>query len=148
MRRLTWTIMGIALGVIPVAAPAQDAKDAVLTVTVFRRALESGNETAALRLLAPELLIYESGDQDRSRSNYAKHHLGADMAFLAKAKVRVLEQTSSGDRGLAWVATRSRIVSGARELIGTETMVLRSGTDGWRIVHIHWSSRPATRNDD
>jgi ketosteroid isomerase-like protein len=25
-------------------------------------------------------------------------------------------------------------------MASTETMVLRSGADGWKIVHIHWSS--------
>jgi hypothetical protein len=26
-------------------------------------------------------------------------------------------------------------------LLSTETLVLRRGVSGWRIVHIHWSSR-------
>jgi ketosteroid isomerase-like protein len=26
-------------------------------------------------------------------------------------------------------------------MLSTETMVLRRGTSGWKIVHIHWSSR-------
>ena len=27
----------------------------------------------------------------------------------------------------------------------TETMVLRKAADGWKIVHIHWSSRRANK---
>jgi ketosteroid isomerase-like protein len=27
-------------------------------------------------------------------------------------------------------------------LLSTETMVLKNTPNGWRIVHIHWSSRP------
>jgi len=30
------------------------------------------------------------------------------------------------------------------KLVSTETMILRKNADGWRIVHIHWSSRPAS----
>lgn len=148
MRRLTWAIVGIALGAVPIALPAQDAASPVSTVNAFRQALETGNERAALELLAPELLVYESGDQNRTRSEYAAHHLMADMAFLAKVRVRVLDQSTSAEGALAWVATRSRITGGPIDLIGTETMVLRRDPDGWRIVHVHWSSRPATRNDD
>lgn len=148
MTRLIQVILGLALGTIPLALPAQDQASPVRTVNAFRLALERGNEGAALELLAPELLVYESGDQNRTRGEYAAHHLTADMAFLAKSRVRVLDQRASGDGALAWVATRSRITWPSGDLVGTETMVLRREPDGWRIVHVHWSSRPATRNDD
>lgn len=148
MKPWIWAIVGIALGALPVALPAQDAASPVDTVKAFRQALESGNERAALEFLAPELLVYESGDQNRSRGDYAGHHLHADMAFLAKVKVHVLDQIASSEGALAWVATRSRIAGGGADLVGTETMVLRREAAGWRIVHVHWSSRPATRNDE
>jgi hypothetical protein len=148
MRRLIGVILGLTLGAVPAISQAQDQASPLATVNAFRLALESGRESAALELLAPELLVYESGDLNRTRSEYAAHHLTADMAFLAKALVRVLDQRTSGDGALAWVATRSRITWPSGDLVGTETMVLRREPDGWRIVHVHWSSRPATRNDD
>ncbi len=45
---------------------------------------------------------------------------------------------------LAWVATGARMRTTRQkqlDLVTTETMVLRKMTDGWRIVHIHWSNR-------
>jgi ketosteroid isomerase-like protein len=50
----------------------------------------------------------------------------------------------SGD--LSWVATESELHATddgkPMTLLSTETMVLRKTDGGWRIVHIHWSSRP------
>ena len=148
MTPLLRVILGLALGAVAVTLPAQDQASPVRTVNAFRLALESGNESAALEFLAPELLVYESGDQNRTRSEYAAQHLKADMAYLAKVRVRVLEQTASGEGTLAWVATRSRITGASGDFVGTETLVLRREPLGWRIVHVHWSSRPATRKDD
>lgn len=147
MARLIRVFLGIALGSAALPLPAQDNLSPVRTVNAFRLALETGNETAALELLTPELLVYELGDQDRTRGEYAAHHLRADMAFLAKVRVRVLEQSASEDGALAWVVTRSRISGASANSVGTETMVLRRNAQGWRVVHIHWSSRPAKPDD-
>ncbi|WP_379655388.1 nuclear transport factor 2 family protein [Pseudoxanthomonas sp. UC19_8] len=47
---------------------------------------------------------------------------------------------------LAWVGSESELHASKDgkplTLLSTETMVLKRGTQGWRIVHIHWSSRP------
>lgn len=148
MNRLIGLVIGMVLGVVPFGLSATDSATPVGAVNAFRHALASGDEQAALALLAPELLVYETGDQNRTRGEYAAHHLKADMAFLANARVRVLDQRTSADGALASVATRSRITWPSGDLVGTETMVLRREPDGWRIVHVHWSSRPAARNDD
>ena len=148
---MQWQMRTVLVGLLwgaTLAALAGDAVEPVATVNAFRRALESGDARTAEGVLAPELLVYESGDQDRSRSDYVRHHMEADMAFLAKAKVRVLEQQGSSQGDLAWVTTRSRIASGSGNTLGAETMILRRGGDGWRIVHIHWSSSPASKEDD
>ncbi len=141
-------ILGIALGAASPGLLADETGTPEAAAAAFRRALEGGSEAAVLALLAPELLVYESGDRDRSRAEYAAHHLRADLAFLAKARVRILEQAASAEGAFAWVATRSRIVSPPTDLIGTETLVLRRTAEGWRIAHVHWSSRPARREDD
>lgn len=148
MRWFIAGIFGIAIGAGSPGLLASDAATPEATAAAFRRALESGSEQAVLALLAPEALVYESGDRNRSRGEYAAHHLSSDMALLAKAHVRVLEQAASTEGSLAWVATRSRIVAPAADLISTETLVLRRTAPGWRIAHIHWSSRPARREDD
>ena len=148
MRRLIGVILGLTLGAVPAISQAEDQASPLATVNAFRLALESGRESAALELLAPELLVYESGDLNRTRNEYAAQHLKADVAYLAKVRVRVLEQTASGEGTLAWVATRSRITGASGDFVGTETLMLRRESVGWRIVHVHWSSRPATRNDE
>ena len=51
---------------------------------------------------------------------------------------------SAGD--LAWIGSESELHASKDgkpvTLLSTETMVLRKTGADWRIVHIHWSSRP------
>jgi len=141
-------LASFALATAMTSAGAGEISGPAETANSFRRALENGNRQAVLELLAPEVLIYESGDIDRSRDDYAAHHLDADLAFLAKAKVRVLEQKVLQEGGVAWVATRTSTQSGERRHLGTETLVLTRQAERWRIVHVHWSSRRATPKDD
>jgi ketosteroid isomerase-like protein len=97
-------------------------------------------------LLDPGVLIYESGGVERSRDEYAAHHLPSDAKFLKSMKHRLLSRTGDAVNDLAWVASEANLsgtVNGKSvNMISTETMILRKRPDGWRIVHIHWSSRP------
>lgn len=110
----------------------------------FLKALASGNAKDAQRWLAPDVLVYESGHAENSRDQYVSEHMKGDMEFLSKAKIERLEQSSNGGANIAWVTSRTRIrgQSGGKPLdvISTETMVLTSEKEGWRIKHIHWSS--------
>jgi ketosteroid isomerase-like protein len=69
------------------------------------------------------------------------------MAFLHDTQYTVLRQTGDRVGDLAWVASEASITgrSGDRSvaLMSTETLVLKKAAKGWRIVHVHWSSRPA-----
>ena len=120
--------------------------DPLGTASAFGAALAAGDEATVKSLLAPDVLIYESGGQENSRDEYAAHHMKADMAFLAKAQVQVIERKHGASGDLAWVATRSRTTGTyqdkAFDIYGTESLVLRRTTAGWRIVHVQWSSRP------
>jgi mono/diheme cytochrome c family protein len=121
------------------------AVEPIAVVDRFFRALASGDTNSAGALLDPKVLIYESGGAERSRTEYESHHLRADAAFLKTAQHRLLSRTGDAIGDLAWVATESRLTTKgtkATDLISTETMVLRKTSQGWRIVHIHWSSRP------
>lgn len=116
-------------------------------VAAFTRALAAEDRDAALALLHPELLVFETGAAEISRDEYAGHHLPHDMAFMAKATLTPLSRRSriAGDQ--AWVATRSRLQAEhegkSLDLTNTETMVLERSDKDWRIAHIHWStSRP------
>jgi uncharacterized membrane protein/ketosteroid isomerase-like protein len=121
-----------------VAAPAA-------VIDEFAAALAGGDLDRARRLLDPQVKIFESGNVERSAEEYASHHLHSDSAFLKDARVSLLSRSGDAAGDLAWVATESAIegVSGGG-LLSTETMVLRNTQAGWRIAHIHWSSRPLT----
>ena len=122
--------------------------DPLDVVNGFQEALRRGDGQTARALLAPDVLIYESGGQERSRNEYAGGHLAGDIAFMAGAKVEKLDQSEMTSADLAVVTTRSRLAASSKGkpvvLLSTETMVLRRVADRWQIAHIHWSSRPAS----
>ncbi len=130
----------------PTAAPK--ARDPVGAASAFAAALSRGDEATVKSLLAEDVVIYESGGQESSREEYASHHMKSDMAFLAGLAVKLVERKQGGNDDLAWVLTRSRIIGmykgKAVDLHSTESLVLKRVSGVWRIVHIHWSSQPAT----
>lgn len=128
-------------------AQARDLTDPIAVAGAFGAALAAGDEAMVRKLLASDVLIYESGGQEASLEEYAAHHMKADMAFLAGAQAHVLERKHGSNDDLAWVATRSRITGTHKDkpvdILSTETLVLKRMPGGWRIVHVQWSSRPA-----
>lgn len=140
----TFVLFGVVPSSTGVEGPAnQDTPET--TVDAFHQALKVGDRDAALALLAPEVVIFESGGAEMSRTEYASHHLGGDMKFSAAVDTEVVDRQSGSDGKSAWVLTRSqtRGTYGDREINakGTETMILVNIDGSWRIVHIHWSSR-------
>ncbi|MCZ6727005.1 MAG: nuclear transport factor 2 family protein [Acidobacteria bacterium] len=115
------------------------------TVAAFHAALSSADRDAALAVLDPEVLIFESGGAELSRDEYAAHHLGGDMEFSAATARTIVDQRSGRSDEVAWVLTRSKTSGTFRDkaidVRGVETMLLRRTEHGWRIVHVHWSSR-------
>ena len=127
----------------PAAGPA--AASPLAAVEALQKAMKSGDADAVKSWLAPDVLIYEGGGAERSRDEYAGHHLPADMAFMKSARIDVLKRSSGGDGDAAWVTTESRIRGESSkgkplEVASTETALLRKTAEGWRIVHLHWSS--------
>lgn len=114
-------------------------------VDAFHAALAAGDSAAALRLLDPEVVVFESGGVERSRDEYRSHHLGADMAFEAATRREIIKQTAQVYGDLALVLSEVRSTGEVRgrtvDRVGVETMLLRRTRKAWRIVHIHWSSR-------
>lgn len=123
-----------------------EAQAAVDTVDRFSAALKAGDLKTVESLLDPEVLILESGGAERNRQEYLSHHATSDAQFLKDAQIRLLNRTAKRNDDLAWVGSESEIDT--REdgkpfaLLSTETMVLKVVGGHWRIVHIHWSSRP------
>ena len=128
-----------------VGSVAAEAAEAATTVDAFHAALKAGDTAGALTLLAPEVMIFEEGGAERSRDEYASHHLGSDAAFAAASEATVTRRSGWADGDVAWVTSEGRTTGQfngrAVDRLTTETMVLRRHADGWRIHHIHWSSR-------
>jgi len=124
---------------------AAEAVGAATVVDAFHAALKAGNTAAALALLAPEVMIFEEGGAERSRDEYASHHLGSDAAFAAASEATVSRRSGWADGDVAWITSEGRTTGQfngrAVDRLTAETMVLKRHADGWRIHHIHWSSR-------
>ena len=124
-----------------------EAAEAARVVDAFHAALEHGEAAAALALLADDVLIFEGGGAERSKTEYAQHHLAADAAFSAAVPSVQSRRLARAGLDSAWVATESRTTGEFNgrpiDSLSVETMVLRREADGWRISHIHWSSHAA-----
>lgn len=148
-RRRFFCLLGV---LVPASLVAHEAHDNTpgQTVALFHEAQASGDKERVLELLDPEVVIFESGGAELSRDQYASHHLDADMAFSAATTQTTVEQKEDHAGDTAWVLTRSETRGTFRDReidnLGTETVVLRRGEHGWRIVHIHWSSRPRSKS--
>ncbi len=131
----------------PAAASVANAAAAtpVAVVDAFHAALTSADPRKALDFLAEDVLIFKSGGVERSRTEYASHHLAADAAFSASVR-RTLVSRSHGEVGNAAWVTSVEIVAGAYRSRAinsrsVETMLLGQVAGKWRISHIHWSSK-------
>lgn len=122
-----------------------ETRDVIEVVDRFSAALKSGDMTTVSALLHPAVVVLESGGAERSRDEYFAHHAAADADFLRGAEVRPGPRSAHRRGELAWVAGESEVQwlrdGKPATSLNTETMVLQRGPQGWRIVHIHWSSR-------
>ena len=136
--------------VAPASVPVVDdaAAPAIVIVDAFHAALGSGESATVLALLTEDVIVLEEGGAERSREEYAGHHLPADMAFAAATEAEITHRAASVEGDIAWVLTEGR-TSGAFngrpvDRLTSETMILHRQAGGWRIRHIHWSSRAPT----
>ena len=123
----------------------EEARAAVATVDRFFAALSAGDIDKAAAELDPQVIILESGGAERSAAEYLGGHAKSDAEFLKKAEHKPGHRTARASGDLAWVASDNDMViqqDGKPVTIASaETMVLRRTGSGWKIVHIHWSSR-------
>ena len=112
----------------------------------FQQALQNGHRDQVIAMLAPDVRVTEGGEVQASRRAYVDQHMNADMRFLQHAKIRLLERHAQmqGDRA---------VISSVRELHAEvrgkplslrsrETLTMNQSDAGWRIVAIHWNSKP------
>ncbi|WP_028100493.1 nuclear transport factor 2 family protein [Pseudoduganella violaceinigra] len=140
MRSLACLLLAVASLPAFAATPAE-------TMDAFQHALAAGKREAALALLSPKVQIFESGYVERSRDEYAAHHLDNDIDFLRATQVRLLRQEERRDGASAVVMRETETTGSYRNAgvhqFGLETAVLEQQGDAWLIVHLHWSSRQA-----
>lgn len=141
--RLRWTVGALLL------LAAQNAAAAffggpVDAANLFRSGMQSGEIASVLGTLAPSVLIYDDGREDRTRDAYASGHLKRDLARFGAFYAETLSQDSAERGDTAWVTTRTRYLGksadNAVQFIGTETLVLHRLAGGWQIVHVHRSA--------
>jgi hypothetical protein len=72
---------------------------------------------------------------------------GRRLTACHRCASRLIRRTGFASEALAWFASESRATGRYKEKavdrFSTESMVLRKTPNGWRIIHIHWSSRNA-----
>lgn len=133
------------VGVLPASGQEGTAEQSVREVVEgFRAALAAGDSTTVIAMLHPDVRIYEGGHAE-TRDQYRSGHLRGDIAFLQAVDS---EKTSDhiildGDMALYMSEDRKTGTYRDREIDsrGTETIVLVRTAEGWKIRHIHWSSR-------
>lgn len=130
----------------PIAAQAasRDSAAVARTVQAFHDALVRGDSAAALRLLAPDVVVLESGGRE-SLGEYRAHHLPGDIQFAQAVPSQrgPVQIDVLGD--VAWASSASTTQGTYRDRAinsaGVELMVLSRVGTGWMIRAIHWSSR-------
>ena len=129
------------------SAVSPSARGAAATVDGFHAALRRGDTSAAAAWLADDVLIFESGEVERSKAEYAAHHLGADAEFTQAVPSTITRRAGNSSGAIAWIASEGRTTGTFHgrpiDQMTTETMVLRRAARGWKIVQIHWSSAAA-----
>ena len=124
--------------------PAGDSAAVATVVNRFQRALADGDSAAALSLLAPDVVILESGGME-TRDDYRAHHLPADIEFARAIRSVAVPMLVVVRGDAAWAVStsttqgdfRGRAINSA----GAQLVVLSREADGWKIRAIHWSSR-------
>lgn len=109
----------------------------------FHHALEEGNGQAALQWLAEDVVILEGGVA-QTREEYASHHLGSDMAFLAAMQAEQLSREIQQNGAVVTIITRTQLKGAFKDrdidITSSETAILKRTEGGWRIQHLHWSN--------
>ncbi len=131
-----------SLFVIVLAAAAGQSSPASV-VDQFQAAVRGGDREQAMSLLSPDVVIFEEGEAEMGRDQYAATHLAADIEFAKSASTRVIETRTGAVKDAAWVLrvleTSGTFRGNEVTRIGTETAVLKKEKGRWRIVHLHWS---------
>ena len=140
---LTSTAAALMLCRSAVAATPDERASAGSAVEAFHAALVHGDGKAAMKLLAPDAVILESGSAE-TRAEYESRHLPEDIQFAQAVHSDRSDIRIQIDGNTAWVTSRSK-AEGSFEgnpvnSVGVELVVLTKTLEGWLIRAVHWSS--------
>lgn len=140
-------------GLLPGAALAQEgdlpqhpADEAAVRAVVegFHDALSAGDSTRAIGYLHPDLVVYEGGHAE-TLGEYRSGHLAGDMAFSGAVEFATTRDAVLSGPDFSLYLREYSITGTYRDRTidahGTESIVLVRTDDGWKIRHVHWSSR-------
>ena len=137
----------LAATTVPTVAAAASQSAPVLVVDAFHAAMGRADAAGVADLLLDDAVIFEQGGAESSKAEYVEAHLPGDIAYSQGMSDTVTSRRSSVQGDLAWVLTQGRTTGTYDgkpvDRLTTETMVLKKTRMGWRIAHIHWSSRAA-----
>jgi ketosteroid isomerase-like protein len=143
MKRIVLGALGVALIVASIAAQTPSA-DVQKVVDAFHAGLKAGDTAAVMALLAPDVLLLETGGIE-TRAEYESKHLPADVEFekAVTTSFKPYRVTVVGDA--AWAVNNSEYKGTFKDRpvdsVGVELMVLSKDAAGWKIRAIHWSGR-------
>jgi len=131
-------------------ATPDESGNVVSTVEAFHTALAHGDAKAAMKLMAPDAVILESGYAE-TRAEYESHHLPEDIKFAQAVHSNRSDVRVQIDGNTAWLTSRSK-TEGSFEgkpvnSVGVELVVLTKTSAVWLIRAIHWSSRKVTKTE-
>lgn len=121
------------------------ATEAVATVERFSAALSCGDLAKASKEPDPSVLIFEGGGAERSAAEYLDGHAKSDAELLSTAHQQLRRRSAHASGDFAWMA--SEVELHLQEdgkpvtVLSTETLLLQRIASGWKVGHIHWSSR-------
>ena len=125
-------------------APA--AAEAVAVLNAYMGALANGQFDVARNFMAPSAVVLRDGRVLGSRDTYFAGDARTDAALLHDAQRDLLRRDAKAGDGLALVLSEKRLRTSAggkstAQLV-TETALLVKTPEGWKIAHLHASSRP------
>jgi ketosteroid isomerase-like protein len=128
----------------PAVSRQQDENAIRPVVEGFHDALSAGDSTGALTYLHDDLIVYEAGHAE-TLEEYRSGHLASDMAFSRSVVFATERDTVVPGRELSLYFREYSMKGNYRDneidAHGVESIVLALTDKGWKIRHIHWSSR-------
>ena len=110
----------------------------------FHQAIRSGDVAAVKAALHPNVLIFEGKGIERSRDEYANHHMKSDIKFLSGMTATSLEQhvVVNGDMAFSMAKTHQKGSYNNKDydFVSGESLSLAKVNGQWLITHIHWSN--------